>query len=157
MRVRFTVFVMMSRLGLCNGHDEPTVLNTFQANQAASECLDPSRFAMDDEDLQAGIMIEVRMAGRDHQFVVCVLKCGQLLANAVGVMVVDERDGANYRRIGIRRPFGDEPIADEIAEGLRAVRITESGDEIIEAIEEIRIERNADSAENAHGHSLEEN
>jgi hypothetical protein len=89
--------------------------------------------------------------------VACVLKFSQLFGNAVGLMIVDKGDSANYRRIGIRRPFGDEPIADEITESLRPVRIAQSGNEIVEATEEIRIERNSDSAENAHCHSSEQN
>ena len=59
--------VMMSDSGCATRHDEPTVLNTLQSDQAPGEFLDPSGFAMDDEDFQAGIMVEVRMTGRDHQ------------------------------------------------------------------------------------------
>ena len=98
----------MPGFGLCNSHDEPPVLHTLQTDQAAGELLDLPGFSMDNEDFQARVMVEMRMTGRDYQFVVRVLEFSQLLGNAVGMMVVDERDSAHYRRVRIlpsaRRP-----------------------------------------------------
>lgn len=112
---------------------------------------------MDNEDFQARIMVEMRMAGRYDQFVILVLKFGQLLGNAVGVMVVDERNGAYYRRIGARRSLGNQAIANQVAKSLGSVGIAEPGDEIIEALEKIRIESDSDSRKDAHARSCEEN
>jgi hypothetical protein len=133
------------------------VLHAFQTDQAAGEHFDLSGFAMNNEDLKAGIMVEMRMTGGDHEVVICVLKFGQLFCNAVGVMVVDERDGTDYCLIGACRPLGNQAITDQITESLGPVAIAQPGNEIVEAFEEIRIERYSDSAKDAHGHSCEEN
>ena len=62
--VRFPVSVVsMPLCGLCNCRDKPPVLHTLQANKPASEFLDLPGFAMYDEDLKAGIVVEVGMTG----------------------------------------------------------------------------------------------
>ena len=86
-----------------------------------------------------------------------VLKLGQLFRYAVGMMTVDKRDGSDYRCAGIRRPLRDQTIADEIAESLGPVGIAQPRDEVIESFEKFGIERNADSAEDAYGRSVEVN
>jgi len=53
----------MTGCGLGNGHDEPPMLHAFQADQASGEFLDAAGFSMDDENLEAGVMVEVRVAG----------------------------------------------------------------------------------------------
>jgi hypothetical protein len=65
---------MTPGFGLCNGHHESPMLDTFQANQTAGEFLDLSRFAMDNEDFEAGIMVEMRVTRRDHKLVIGVLE-----------------------------------------------------------------------------------
>lgn len=147
---------MMSGGGLCNRDDESPMLHTFQADQTSSELLHLSSFAMDNEDFQAGIVIEMCVTGRNDQFVMGVLKFGELLGNSVSVVVIDERDGADHRRTRTCRLLGNQPIANQIAEGLGPIRIPEAGDEMVEALEEVRIECHSDSAENAHVHSSEE-
>src|SRR5262249_37226537 len=63
----------------------------------------------------------------------------------------------DYGSDGTRRPLRDEAIANEISKGFGPVGISKPGYEIIEALEEIGIECDTDSAEDAHGHSFEEN
>jgi hypothetical protein len=149
--------MMVPGFGPSNRHDEPPVLHALQTDQPAGELFDLSGLAMNNEDFQAGIMVEMRMTGRNHQFVVCMLEFGQFLGNAVGVMVVDERDGADYRRIGACCPLCDQAIANQVPESLGPVGIAQPGDEIVEALEEIRIECYSDSAKDTHGHSCDEN
>ncbi|MGA9463627.1 MAG: hypothetical protein WBV28_12620 [Terracidiphilus sp.] len=152
--VGFSVGVMMRGFRLRNRHDQPPVLHAFQADQSASEFLDPSGLPVDDEDFQARIMVKMSMTGRDHQVVVCVLQFGQFLGYAVGMMIVNQRDRAYHDRISNCRSFGNQAIANQIAKGLGSVRIAKPGDEMVEAFEEIRINRNSDSAEDAHDYSL---
>ena len=95
-------------------------------------------------------MVEVRMAGRDDQFVILVLEFGQLLGDAVGVMVVDEGDGADDRRVGCGGALGNQAIANQIAESLGAVGVAAARDGAVKTLEEIRIESDADAAEVAH-------
>jgi hypothetical protein len=101
---------------------------------------------MNNEDLKAGIMVEMGMTSRDHEFVICMLEFGQLLGDAMRVMVVDERDSTDHCRVGACRPLCDQAIANQVSKGLGPVRVAQSGDEIIEPLEEIRIQRNSDSA-----------
>ena len=129
------------------------MLHALQANQASRELLNLPRFPVDDKDLKARIMVQVCMTGRDHKRMVGMLQFGQLLSNAVSMMVVDEGDSAYYGRARAGRPLGHQAIPNQITECFRPVGITQPGDEIVEALEEIRIECNPNSAENTHGHS----
>ena len=47
----------------------------------------------------------------------------------------------------------DQSVADQIAKGFRAVGIAAMADRAIKPLEKVGIERNANSAENAHTHS----
>ena len=67
---------------------------------------------MDNEDFQARIVVKMRVARRDYELVIRMLKFSQLLRDPVGVMVVDKRDRTDYRRIGIGRLLCDQAIAD---------------------------------------------
>ena len=69
MPVRVLVFNGMSR----NAHHQPSVLNALQANQAIRKLLHSCRIAMNDQHLQAGVMIEVGMTGGNNQVVVGML------------------------------------------------------------------------------------
>ena len=63
MNVTSAAGVMTSGFGLCNGHYQSPMLHAFHANQTAGELLHLSRFAMDNEDFKAGIMVKMRMTG----------------------------------------------------------------------------------------------
>lgn len=150
-RVRLSIRVkMMTRFGLSNCHDEPPMLHALQTDQAAGELFDLSGLTVHDEDFKARIMIEVRMTGRDHKFVIGMLKFGQLLGNAVAVMIIDERDGADYCGIGTRRALCDQAIADQIAKGLGPIGIAEPGDEIVETFEKVGVQCYTDPTEDTH-------
>jgi len=150
-RVRFPVPVAMGvRCGLSNRHDEAAVLDAFEADEAVGEALDAGRGAVDDQDLEAGVVIEVGVAGRDDQVVVLMLEAGELISDAVGIVVVDEGDGANDGGVGGGGAFGDEAVANEIAEGFRAVGVAAAGDGAVELCEEGGIESDADAAELTH-------
>jgi hypothetical protein len=96
------------------------------------------------------------MTGRDHQIVVCMLKLGELLYDAVGMMFVDEGDCAYYGCIRFRRLFGDQAVANEITESFGTAGVSQPGYKIVEAIKKIGIEGNSDSAESTHGPSFKE-
>lgn len=134
------------RLGVGNGDDQPPVLHPLQADQASGEFFDLCGFATDHKDFEARVMVEMRMTRGDDQFVVGVLDFGQLFGHPMRVMVEDEGDCADYDRVGIRRPIGDQAIPDEIAEGLGSAGIAQPRDENIKPFEKIRIECNSDSA-----------
>lgn len=129
--------MVMGGFRLRNGHDKPSVLHAFQANQATGKLLHLLGFPMDDQDFETGIMIEMRMTRRDDQFVVSMLDFGKLLRYAVCMMVVDERNGADYRRARTCCLFCDQTIADQITESLGPVRVAEPGNEVVKSLQKI--------------------
>ena len=84
-----------------NGHYKASMLHPFQSDQLAGKLLHCGRLAMHDKHLQAGIVIEMRVAGGDDQFVMFVLQIGQLFADTVLVMVIYQGDSPHDD--GIRR------------------------------------------------------
>ena len=134
-----------------DGFDEAAVLDTFEADEAVGELLDLGGFAVDDEDFEAGVVVEMGVAGGDDEVVEGVLEVGELLADAVGVMVIDEGDGADDGGVGGGGLVADEAVADEIAEGLRAVGVAAFLDGAVELVEEIGVDGDADAGELAHG------
>jgi hypothetical protein len=86
------------------------------------------------------------MAGRDHKIVVLVLHFSQFFGNAVGVVVVDKSDRADYDRIGLGGLLSDKTIADQVSKGLGPVGVTPPADGAVKPLQKVRIERNAYSA-----------
>jgi hypothetical protein len=132
--------------GLCYCHDEPAVLNAFQTNQAAGKLLNLGGFAMHDEYFKTGVMVEMSVAGGNHQFMLSVLQVGQFVGHAMGVMVINERDSANDGGFGLGSFLRYEFVANEITECFGAIGITLVADVVIEALKEARIKCDADSA-----------
>ena len=87
------------------------MLHAFEADEKVGEVLNARGLAVDDQDFKAGVVIEMRVARRDNQVVVLVLRFGELLGDAGGVMVVDERDGADDGRAGRGSLLADEAVA----------------------------------------------
>ena len=112
----------------------------------SAKMLDACGLAVDDQHFKAGVVIEMRMRGRNHQAVVLVLRFSELLGDAVGGVVVDERDGADDDRVGGGGLLADQPVADQVAKGFGTVRVSALLNGAIETFEEIGIESNADSA-----------
>ena len=84
-----------------NRHNQASVADPLQADQATGKALYLCGFAMHDEDLKARIVIEMCVTGRDHQCVIGMLKFRQFLCDTMSMMIVDESDRADYRGIGI--------------------------------------------------------
>ncbi len=105
---------------------------------------------MHDQDLQARVVIEMRVACRDDKFVMCVLQLGQLFRYAECVMVINQSDGSRRDRVGLGGLLGDKPFADEISKGLGAIGVAAFGERPVKSLQKIRIERDADSAQNTH-------
>ena len=135
---------------MSNRHDEAAVLDAFEADEAFGEALDVGGGAVDDQHFEAGVVIEVGVAGGDDQVVVLVLEAGELVGDAVGVVVVDEGDSADDGGVGGGGAFGDEAVANEIAEGFRAVGVAALLDEAIELVQKVGVDGYANPAEPAH-------
>ena len=129
------------------------MLHAFEPDELAGELLNLRRLSVDDQHLKACVVIQMSVTRRDHQGVMRVLEFSQLFGNAISVMIVDEGYRADDRGIGTGCPLCNKAISDQVAKGLRPVRVTERGNMIVESLEKIGIESNADSAEDAHVHS----
>ena len=123
------------------------MLHAFQRNEIAGELFHRRRLAMHDQHFQAGIVIQMRVAGGDHQFVMLMLQLGQFFADAVLVMVVDQGDGSHDDGIRRRCPLADQSVTNQIAKGLGAIGISVLAHPLVELLEKIGIQRHANSAE----------
>jgi pimeloyl-ACP methyl ester carboxylesterase len=152
--VGFFVCAVLTAGGLGHSHYKPAMLHTLQPDQPPGKFFHPAGFTVDHQNFQAQVMVKMRMTGRDHKIVIRVLNFGQLLRHPASMMVVNQRDRANNRRIRFRCPLGNKTIANQIAEGLGTIAISQPRNEIIKALQEIRIERDSDPAQHSHSHSV---
>jgi len=129
-----------------DGHDQAAVMHAFKPYESVSELGDSGGLAVHDEDFQAGVVVEVGVAGGDDELVAGVLQLGEFVADSPGVVVVDKGDGAHHGGGVVGGPIRYQAVSDEIAESFGSVGIAQPRDQIIEAFEEIRIECNSDSA-----------
>jgi hypothetical protein len=83
------------------------MLNAFQPNQAPCKLLNFSGFAVHDEHFKAGIVVEMSVAGGDHQLMMRVLQIGQFVGDAMHVVVIDEGHGTDYCGIRVVRKNSD--------------------------------------------------
>ena len=113
MLVAVLVFVLVSVLYLVrwDGHYQAAMLYTLEADQHVGKLGNLGRLAVHDQYFKAGIVVQVRMAGGDHQFMVRVLRLGQLFRDAVRVVVEDERDRAHDYRFRRRGLLGYQSVA----------------------------------------------
>ena len=146
MVVRVGVRVFVPSIERGHGHHQAAVLYAFEADENVGEVLDPGGISVDDQHFKAGIVIEMRVTRRDHQVVVLVLHLGQLLSDSRGVVVKDEGHGADDGRVRRGGLLADQPVADQIPECFRSVRVSTVLNRAVELFEKIGIESNADSA-----------
>jgi len=59
------------------GHHQAAVLHALEANESVGKLLDTRRLAMDDEHLEAGFVVKVRVAGGHDKVVIVVLDFSQ--------------------------------------------------------------------------------
>lgn len=144
---------MNIRCRLGKGHDKTSVLHSLEPNKPAREYINLRGFALHDENFEAAIVIEVGVTRRYHEVMMGVLKLGELLAYPVCVVIIDKGDGSSHSGTRPRRLFTHKAVADQVAKSLRTIGVAQPRDESVEAFEQVGIERDADSAEDAHGHS----
>lgn len=129
-----------------HSHNQAAVLHTFEANNHVGEVLHARSIAVDNEHFKAGIVIKVRMAGGDNQVVMFVLRVGELLGDAEGVVVVDESDSADDRRVGRGGSLAHQPVADEVAKGFGTIGVSTLLDGAVKLFQQVGIEGNTYSA-----------
>ncbi len=105
---------------------------------------------MHDQNFQAGVMVQMGVAGRNNQLMMVVLQLSQLLSNAMCVVIIDQRHGTDNNGVRRRGAFTNQAITNEIAKCFRSTGIPASSHPLVELLEKTGIKCNADSAENAH-------
>jgi len=105
------------------------MLHSFCADKAVGELLNVFRLAAKYDHLQAVLMIEVGMQGGNDDRVGLVLEIGEFFRQQASVVIVDEGDGANHKRIGGDDYRAHKPVANQITERLGAILIAFRGDE----------------------------
>ena len=103
-----------------------------------------ARGAAQHDDLEAVVGVEVHVQRRDDLLVVGVLVLGELVGEVAGVVVVDQRDGADDLAVAGVPLLLDERRPDQVAERLRAVDVALLGDERVEALEQALLDRDTE-------------
>src|SRR5436305_12043855 len=99
-------------------------MNALRANQQIGQFLNLPRPSAHNEDLQAGMVIEMGMCCCDHQVVVIVLQFRQLIGQESGVMVVNQRDASDDVCIRVLQLCTDETIAYQVPKGFGTISVT---------------------------------
>jgi hypothetical protein len=110
------------------------MLYSLCADEALRQLLYFSRLAAEHHYLQTVFMIEVRMQGRNDDCVTLVLEIGKLLRQQPGVMIVNESDGANDKRVAGHNDRAYEPVTNQIAKRLGPIVVPLVRDERIEPV-----------------------
>jgi len=97
------------------------MLHPFCADEPVCQFLDIPRLAAKYYYFQAILVVEMRMQGGNDDCVILVLKIGKLLRQQACVMIVDECDRADDKRIGRDYCRAHKPVTNQIAKCLRAV------------------------------------
>jgi len=122
------------------------VLDAFESNDQVGELLHAASLAVDNQYFEAGIMIQMRVARRDNKVVVFVLRFSQLLGDSKGMMIEDEGNCADDNGIGRSRLLPNQPVANQVAKGFGAIRVSALFNGMVEPLQQRRIEGNPDSA-----------
>jgi len=104
-------------------HDQFPVLHALGADKIIRQVLDVLRRAFDGQYLQTVIMIQVHVHRGDHRIVMLVLLMGQSLLELPLVVVVNDGNGAHRLRGFVSPLFLNQAVANQVAEGFRAIRI----------------------------------
>jgi hypothetical protein len=119
--------------GLGRAHDEPPMLHPFCADKPVRKLLHILRGPTKYDHFETTLVVEVCMQGGNDYFMILVLEIGELLRQKAGMMVVNKRDRAHDKRVCGDHHRADEPVANQIAKGFRAVLVALVRDEGIKA------------------------
>jgi hypothetical protein len=93
------------------------------------------RLAAQEDHLEAGIVIEMRVKRRDDHFMMFVLKVGELFREKASVMVIDQRYCPDDWSPGGDNCTFHEPVPNQVAECFGSVLITLFNDELVKTIQ----------------------
>jgi len=128
------------------GHAECPMAHALDRTEFIGKFLDLAGLALHGNDLQAVVVVEVDMLGRDDGILVVVLQVGKLARKAPLVMVVDEGDGAGHLLVLLPLVL-DQLLADEVPQGLGPGCIAFFLYKTVELIKQAVFQRYAESHE----------
>ena len=124
--------------------------DTFGGDQRVGHFLNGGRFAFEDQDFEAVVMIKVHMEGRQDEIEMIVLHGGEPLRQETHVMIVNQSQRSDDQAVRFGGGLLNEGFTDEVAEGFGAIGVAALGDVVVEGGEEVGIDGYADAAEIAH-------
>jgi cobalt/nickel transport system permease protein len=130
------------------------MLHTFRADEDVGYLSHIAGLASHHQNFQAVVMIQMDVERGKNRAMKIVLDVGELVAQHPDVMVVHQRDGADYRAVGRFRLLANQFVAYQIPERLRPVGVSPFADQLVELTQKIGIDRNADPAQAGHGYII---
>jgi len=119
-------------------------------DQRVGHFLDRRCFALEDQNFEAIVMIQVDVQRREDEMKVVVLHGREPVRQKPHVMIVNQRERADDEAIRLPGSLLDERFADEVAKRFGAAGIPALVNVIVEAGEKVGIDGYADAAEIAH-------
>ena len=126
------------------------MLHALGSDQAIRKFPDIFRGAFEDQDFEAGVVVEMGVRSGHHQRVVFMLQIRQFFWQQTGMMIIDQRHGTDDECIRGFDNRADQAIANEVTKRLGAVGETLAGQEAIEALKKVRVDCHADATERCH-------
>ena len=109
--------------------------NSLRAYELVRQLLNVMRPAAQHDYFEARIVIQVSVQGGDNDFVMLMLKIGELLWEKASMMVINQGYGSYNRGLRCYNRGADESIPDQVPERLGPVVIPFFGNEPVKAIE----------------------
>ena len=122
------------------GPDEPAVLDVLGYHEPVGDLPDQTRRALHDDYLETIVGVEMDVSRGHDEVDVLVLKGVKALRQFGRLVIVDKGEHPDCFCLFVFPFLGGEPIADQIADGLRAISIAHPFDQGIESPEQFRIQ-----------------
>ena len=123
-----------------------TMAHTPLGDQGVREVPHRIDASLEDDGLQALVMVEMGVRRRHREIVMRVLQAGESLAELALVMVVDVGERRDAVPAGVAmQPTRLQMTAKEVPDGLAATRVAALRDQVVEGLREIAVERDGES------------
>src|SRR6185437_4394591 len=129
------------------GHQvEMAVAHAALADRVVGELLDRARGAAQHRHLQAAVVVEMDVHGRDLQVVVPMLCLGQPLAELPGLVIVDVGEGGDAMAVtGFLPALPRLRVAQDVAQCLRTAAVAAPAHVLVERLDQIVVDRKGDA------------
>src|ERR1035441_5931829 len=136
------------------GDGQASVFDAFRADQHVGHLPHHGALASHHQNFQAVIVIQVNVERGEDGVMEIVLDAGEFLAQQAHVVIIDQGDGAHHLRVRRFPRLFDQFLADQVAKGFGAVRVTAPPDQLIELLQQSAIDGDANPAQGAHAYNI---